>query len=143
MFFKSIETEIKFNLLVWGSCSIIGGATFIYFDNDFMKTLGFQFIIWGLIESIIAIGPSILRSIRKKPHIENLAKLKNILIINVFLDIVFVAVGSLIFVGIFEIYQYNGHGLGVIIQGAFLVIFNTYYTIIIIQKGQLWKRRKY
>ena len=106
MFFKSIETEISFNLL-----------------------------IWGLIDSLIAIGPGIYRWIRNHEHIENLKKLKKILIVNAILDIGYVIIGFIIFIGFFEINQYNGHGLGVIIQGGFLAVFDTYYAIKIISKG--------
>ncbi len=76
MLFKSIETEISFNLLVWGLCSMVGGITFIFFENSFMNAIGFQFIIWGLIDSLIAIGPRIYRWIRNHEHVENLKNLK-------------------------------------------------------------------
>ena len=135
MLFKSIETEISFNLLIWGLCSMVGGITFILFENSFMNAIGFQFIIWGLIDSLIAIGPGIYRWIRNHEHIENLKKLKKILIVNAILDIGYVIIGFIIFIGFFEINQYNGHGLGVIIQGAFLAVFDTYYAIKIILKG--------
>jgi len=82
MLFKSIETEISFNLLIWGLCSMVGGITFILFENSFMNAIGFQFIIWGLIDSLIAIGPGIYRWIRNHEHIENLKKLKKIFIKN-------------------------------------------------------------
>ena len=135
MLFKSIETEISFNLLIWGLCSMIGGVTFIFFDNPFMSAVGFQFIIWGFIDSLIAIGPRIYRWVRNNEHTENLNKLKKILIVNSFLDIGYIVIGFIIFIGFFEINQYNGHGLGVIIQGAFLAVFDTYYAIKIISKG--------
>ena len=100
-----------------------------------MNAIGFQFIIWGLIDSLIAIGPGIYRWIRNNEHIENLKKLKNILIVNAILHIGYVIIGFIIFIGFSESNQYNGHGLGVIIQGAFLAVFDTYYAIKIISKG--------
>ena len=133
--FKSIETEISFILTVWGTSSMIGGLTFLYFNNSFMSAIGFQFFIWGLIDTIIALAPSVYRKIRKTKHIENLTKLKKILIINSFLDLGYIAIGILIFIGIFNINEYNGHGIGVIIQGSFLAIFDTYYAVKIKAKG--------
>ena len=58
--FKSIETEISFILTVWGISSMIGGLTFLYFDNPFMDAIGFQFLIWGLIDALIALAHSIV-----------------------------------------------------------------------------------
>ena len=47
----------------------------------------------------------------------------------------FTAIGILIFIGIFNINEYNGHGIGVIIQGSFLALFDTYYAVKIKAKG--------
>tara|TARA_B100001113_G_scaffold350907_1_gene348965 strand:+ start:1397 stop:1804 length:408 start_codon:yes stop_codon:yes gene_type:complete len=133
--FKSIETEISFALTVWGISSMVGGLTFLYFDNPYMSAIGFQFLIWGLVDTIIALGPSIFRKIRRSVHVENLKKLKKILIINSILDLGYILIGILIFIGIFNINEYNGHGIGVIIQGSFLAIFDTYYAVKIKAKG--------
>ena len=133
--FKSIETEISFILTVWGISSMIGGLTFLYFDNAFMDAVGFQFLIWGFIDTLIALAPSIYRKLRRSVHIENLTKLKKILIINSLLDLGYVTIGILIFIGIFNINEYNGHGIGVIIQGSFLALFDTYYAVKIKAKG--------
>ena len=133
--FKSIETEISFILTVWGISSMIGGLNFLYFDNPFMDAVGFQFLIWGLIDALIALAPPFFRKIRGKRHIENLTKLKKILLINSVLDLGYIAIGIIIFIGIFNINEYNGHGIGVIIQGSFLAIFDTYYAVKIKAKG--------
>ena len=133
--FKSIEKEISFVLTVWGISSMIGGLTFIYFDNPFMNAIGFQFLIWGLIDTLIALAPPLFRKLRSKEHTGNLSKLKKILIINSALDLGYIAIGIIIFIGIFNINEYNGHGIGVIIQGSFLAIFDTYYAVKIKAKG--------
>ena len=132
MFFKDIEIEISFILLVWGLLSIVGGLSFLYFNNSFMDAVGFQFIIWGAIDALIAIFPSVIRMLRKERKEQNLNKLKNILLINSFLDLGYIMIGCLIFIGFFEINQYNGHGVGVIIQGSFLAVFDTFYALKII-----------
>ena len=98
--FKSIETEISFILTVWGISSMIGGLTFLYFDNPFMDAIGFQFLIWGLIDALIALAPPFFRKIRGNKHVENLTKLKKILIINSVLDLGYIAIGIIIFIGI-------------------------------------------
>jgi hypothetical protein len=133
MFFKDIEIEISFILLVWGLLSIVGGLSFLYFNNSFMDAVGFQFIIWGAIDALIAIFPSVIRMLRKERKEQNLNKLKNILLINSFLDLGYIMIGCLIFIGFFEINQYNGHGVGVIIQGSFLAVFDTFYALKIIR----------
>ena len=114
---------------------MIGGLTFLYFDNPFMDAVGFQFLIWGFIDALIALAPPFFRKIRGNKHVENLTKLKKILIINSVLDLGYIAIGIIIFIGIFNINEYNGHGIGVIIQGSFLAIFDTYYAVKIKAKG--------
>ena len=133
MLFRDIELEISFILLVWGLLSIVGGLTFLYFNNPFMDAVGFQFIVWGAIDAIIAIFPSIIKALKKENKEQNLNKLKNILLVNSFLDLGYIVVGCLIFIGFFQINQYNGHGVGVIIQGIFLAVFDTFYALKIIR----------
>ena len=111
-----------------------GGGPHIY-QNASLKGCAFQFLIWGLIDALIALAPPFFRKIRGKRHIENLTKLKKILLINSFLDLGYIAIGTIIFIGIFNINEYNGHGIGVIIQGSFLAIFDTYYAVKIKAKG--------
>jgi hypothetical protein len=72
--------------------------------------------------------PFVLRKFKKESHIQNLPKLKKILGINSILDLFYVLVGILLFLGIFNINQ--GHGIGVIIQGGFLLIFDFYYYVV-------------
>ena len=66
--FKSIETEISFILTVWGISSMIGGLTFLYFDNPFMDAVGFQFLIWGLIDALIALAPPFFGKSEEKAY---------------------------------------------------------------------------
>ena len=70
-----------------------------------------------------------------KRNLTAMGRLKKILIINSVLDLGYIAIGIIIFIGIFNINEYNGHGIGVIIQGSFLAIFDTYYAVKIKAKG--------
>lgn len=125
---KNVEQEISLNLFIWGLCSALNGIILFFFDNSFINAIGFQFIIWGLIDCLIAMFPFVLRKFKKESHIQNLPKLKKILGINSVLDLFYVLVGILLFLGIFNINQ--GHGIGVVIQGGFLLIFDFYYYVV-------------
>ena len=125
---KNVEQEISLNLFIWGLCSSLNGIILFFFDNSFINAIGFQFIIWGLIDCLIAMFPFVLRKFKKESHIQNLPKLKKILGINSILDLFYVLAGIFLFFGIFDINQ--GHGIGVIIQGGFLLIFDFYYYVV-------------
>ncbi len=128
---KNVEQEISLNLFIWGLCSSLNGIILLFFDNSFITAIGFQFIIWGLIDCLIAIFPLIIRKIRNQSYIQNLPKLRKILGINSILDLLYVLVGIFLFLGIFDINK--GHGIGVIVQGGFLLIFDFYYYLVIVK----------
>jgi len=100
------------------------GVTLFFFNNDFIRGIGTQFLIWGLVNSLIA-----LFSIKRKSQ-RNSKKLSKILLFISFLDFIYLAVAIVL---IFEIFINGdsavGHGFGVLFQGFFLLIFHTYYVI--------------
>ncbi|MBI63193.1 MAG: hypothetical protein CL775_04175 [Chloroflexi bacterium] len=115
-------------MLGWGLISILMGATLFYFNNDFIRGIGTQFLAWGLVNSLIGIFV-ILRKSQ-----QNSKKLAKILLFNSFLDLIYLSVAIVL---IFEIFINGdssvGHGFGVLFQGFFLLILEMYYGIRILR----------
>ena len=122
--FIFVQNQISIILLGWGLISILMGATLFYFNNDFIRGIGTQFLVWGLVNSSIGI----FVILRKSQHSSK--KLAKILLFNSFLDLIYLFVAIVL---IFEIFINGdsavGHGFGVLFQGFFLLIFDTYYGI--------------
>src|SRR5215213_9037330 len=125
------QSLISKRLLQWGLASVLLGLL-MRFGGKFWKNLGNQFIAWGAIDAAIAIGGQIASNDRID-HYENAAKsevkskeaknLSRLLWINAALD-VFYVLGGLIWSK-----RDIGNGLGVIIQGAFLLIFDSFHAL--------------
>lgn len=102
-------------LLIWGGINMIFGIFFLISFLDVVKGTLFQALLWGVIDGLLGLGILLF----KKEF--NLNKIKKILLINLYLDVGYVAVGILLMVlggNGFLI----GNGLGVVIQGGFLFI---------------------
>jgi hypothetical protein len=112
-------------LLGWGGVSIITGPAMLFHDSFTIENMGIQNIAWGVIDTGIALyarhsisgkGSS---SISVQKEKQNFRKL---LLVNSFLDIAYVGVGAAISASGKD--KLKGHGYGIIIQGAFLLLFD-------------------
>lgn len=117
-----LNRQISILLMGWGLSSIVLGTTLIFFKNDFLKAIAFQFLLWGFIDFILGLIPIIRDKFTKRK------KLYRILFFNSFLDLIYISIAFLL---IFEIF-YNGekaigHGFGIFCQAIFLLIFDTYF----------------
>jgi hypothetical protein len=123
-----VQNQFSIILLGWGLISILMGATLFYFNNDFIRGIGTQFLAWGLVNSLIGIFV-ILRKSQQSAK-----KLAKILLFNSFLDLIYLLIAIVL---IFEIFINGdssvGHGFGVLFQGFFLLILETYYGIRILR----------
>jgi hypothetical protein len=118
-------------LLQWGIFSCIAGF-FLRSGGLFWKGLGNQFIAWGAIDAAIAIGGQ-LASNNRLDQFENpgnvevkqkeAKSLGRLLWINAVLDIFYVLGG------LWWSKRDKGNGLGVLLQGAFLLIFDVYHAL--------------
>lgn len=119
-----LHRQLAIILTSWGLTSIVMGVTLLFFDVDFLRSLSIQFMIWGLVNFLLGFFPLIRNSV------PNRKRLYLILLINSFLDIIYLIVALLL---IFEVFFQGessvGHGFGVMIQGLFLLVFDTYYGI--------------
>jgi hypothetical protein len=112
---KTLRNRIAIPLLIWGGINIIAGIFYLFISSDLIKGVLLQALFWGLIDAIIGIV-----SLFRKKKID-LKKIKKILLINVYLDVLYIIIGVvLVLLGSSNFMIGNGYGL--IIQGLFLFI---------------------
>jgi hypothetical protein len=87
----------------------------------FSGGIGVQAIIWGLIDVILA------NYILFKQKEESVKKITKTVSRSIGLDIVFMIVGLIVVVSLFQDLYMVGNGLGVMIQGFFLFVVDSYY----------------
>ena len=109
-------------LLVWSIVSITVG-TIMYLDSPgtILGGIGLQATIWGSIDA--AIAAFIL--FKQKHH--SFDKITRTVSINIYLDCIYLIVGLVIIVFYFQNPFFVGNGIGVIIQGFFLLILDYSY----------------
>ena len=138
------QSNLSRRLLLWSIISIFGGMVLQIPKNRFVSGMGIQFSAWGLIDAIIAIfgeraakkraaqlpDPLISEIVDSESH-----KLYKILLVNTGLDVGYMLGGSAVSLTKGKIDPgWRGHGIGIIIQGAFLFIFDLVHLLLIGRK---------
>jgi hypothetical protein len=125
------QNLISKRLLQWSFASVLLGFL-MRFGGKFWKNLGNQFIAWGVIDAAIAVGGQIVSNERldkyenagraevKQKEAKNLSRL---LWLNVALDVLYILAGFL------WSKRDKGSGLGVLLQGAFLLFFDSFHVL--------------
>ncbi len=129
------QTRISTQLFGWSALSVFGGLGMLLLLSDpFLQGVGLQGVVWGVIDAGIAFFSQL--GMRRKladmdaPNSagvqrEEARRLRRLLYINAGLDVLYVVVG----VGIIltfgtESAFARGNGVGVVIQGTFLLLFD-------------------
>lgn len=119
---KELSRSIGRILLTWSIISIsIGVVLSVSLPGTLLAGIGLQAIIWGMID--LAIASYILR-IQKEQSVEKIA---STVYKNIYLDIIYQVVGIFIIIAFLHDPYFLGNGIGVVIQGFFLLLLDFYY----------------
>jgi hypothetical protein len=134
MAFTQFAQQISNRLGVWAGLSVGSGAALATAEDEFLQGVGEQFIGWGAIDGLIALGGA-WQNGRRGPLDEvqeaaEFAKLRRILWLNAFLDVGYVLGGWwLIRTKGEQSARWRGRGLGIILQGGFLLVFDIIHAL--------------
>ncbi len=109
-------------LIPWGITSIIVGIIlYLGLPNTVLAGIGLQALIWGAIDVVIAL------SIIYKQKEQSVSKIAKTVSGSIRVDILVQIIGVVILIVFFQNPFYMGNGIGVIIQGFFLLVLDTTY----------------
>ncbi len=126
------SARIGRQLGAWAVASVVlGGVLLTFADGATARAFGLQFLVWGAIDGAIAIAGWIaLRRAHARGAVADprcappeRRRLRRLLWINAGLDVVYVA-AALLVLALWRTPEGLGHGLGVLIQGGFLLVFD-------------------
>lgn len=129
---RGLERSVSNQLLAWSGLSILAGMGFLL-GGPFWRGLGVQFVIWGAVDAAIAL---VGRWRASKPSSSDEVRLRNLrraLLINAGLDVLYVLIGVAVLLfteGAFAV----GNGWGVIVQGGFLLLFDTWHGLVSVRR---------
>ena len=133
------QTRISSQLYAWSAFSVFGGVGLLLLVIDpFWRGIGLQGVVWGVIDAGIAFFTQLgmrrkLADIRdpndRVVQLEEARRLRGLLLVNAGLDVLYVAVGVGIVLtfGVDNIFA-RGNGVGIVIQGAFLLFFDLFHS---------------
>ena len=106
-------------------------GSLLFFASDFWRGFGLQCLMWGAIDLLIAwFGQrSLNKKLREAKNASQEARsLKRILLINAVLDVLYILIGISIWVLWGRTAAFTvGNAVGVLLQGAFLLLFDLFY----------------
>ncbi len=121
---------IAVRLRAWAVVSVLAGLLLLASGEPFGRGFGIQAVAWGLINGLIAWAG--LRSAQKRvrPPEAEARHLLRLLWLNAGLDVIYLVIGAavIVFLGQTNL-EVNGHGWGVVVQGAFLLAFDVLHAL--------------
>ena len=131
------QSQLTRRLLIWSFFSMLAGGILQIPRQPFARGLGQQFAAWGFVDALIAAFGNQAAGKRFAQLLDPLApevtatetqKLRKILWINTGLDVGYMAGGAALALTKGQANPgWRGHGIGVIIQGAFLFFFDLFH----------------
>lgn len=118
-------------LAAWAAASLASGALLVMAGTPFWRGVGVQFVVWGAIDGAIAAAGWRDRRRAARAGVDRDAtaseerrrRLRRLLLVNAGLDVVYLAIGVAL-LGFDAGPVRAGHGVGVIVQGGFLLLFD-------------------
>jgi alpha-beta hydrolase superfamily lysophospholipase len=124
-------------LILWAVLSVLAGAILLALGDAFWRGVGLQAVVWGVIDGIIGIvgRRGAARGRRLHAGDETAARrearrIRRLLWVNAGLDVAYV-IGGLVLAGPIAAGDpfLTGNGWGVVVQGAFLLVFDALHAI--------------
>lgn len=133
------QNTVSYRLLAWASLNVLGGVWLQQQRSKVGRGIAMQSIGWGAINAAIAIGGRIASSVRQNnqphPHAQESIQrehknLSRALWINGFLDILYMVGGGILIARKGrEDKLARGNGIGIVIQGLFLFLFDILHAL--------------
>lgn len=134
-----LQRQTGRGLIRWALLSILSGAAMLWRGSAFLRGVGEQFVGWGGVNLAIAIF-GLVGARRRAQDPETMqpdalererTRLVRLLWINAALDVLYILGGrrAMIAKGAQD-ERWRGRGLGIMIQGGFLLFFDVYHALI-------------
>lgn len=116
-----LQRRIGWQLLSWALASCAVGLMLVG-RGGFWGDFGLQALVWGAVDLVIA-----ALGLRQAPPVDAaraLARLRRLLMINAGLDVLYLLAGAFV---LWLAPAARGHGAGILVQGGFLLLFDSYH----------------
>lgn len=140
------QRRVARRLLLWAGLSMFVGFGMWLDTQRPLRATGMQFFVWGLIDALIALGGQRAAAQRRRslpdpyapPVVQQERRnLRRLLWINAGLDVGYIT-GALWLMRRKDDRDgtWRGHGRGVLVQGAFLWLFDVWHALRLRERGQ-------
>lgn len=125
-----VQQRVSIRLLFWSLPSVVFGALGLPFGGPLVQGIALQALIWGGIDAALALSGLLVAARRRRRYpdedqqVRDTLRLRRTLLVNGGLDVLYIAAGVAMIVLLRSDLFLLGNGIGVTIQGAFLLVFD-------------------
>lgn len=129
----SFQITLAKRLLRWAVVSVVVGAALWAWGAPFWRGVGIQAASWGAVDAAIALYGLWRARRRRRGDTPEAAQregraLRRLLLVNTGLDVLYIVAGLIVVLALAHGRPlWQGHGWGVVLQGAFLFFFDLYH----------------
>ncbi len=128
------EKSLMRRLALWAVLSMVAGVVLILFGNPFWQGFGIQLLAWGAVDGIIVwlgqrrVKQNLMDEAVDQNDVREASRIRKILWINTALDVLYIAGGVVIIFTLGSTSAFwQGTGWGIILQAAFLFVFDLWH----------------
>lgn len=125
-----VQHRVSVRLLAWSVPSVVLGGIALLLPAPLLQGIGLQALIWGAIDAALAAAGLVAAARRRRSYpdeqqqVRDTLRLRRTLLVNAGLDVLYIAGGSAMIVLLRADPFLLGNGIGVVIQGTFLLFFD-------------------
>jgi hypothetical protein len=128
---QRFEKSLGVQLLAWALVNILAGGLLQGLRSAFWRAVGWQSMGWGAVNAAIALfGIRASQRLSEKTSLQRAVHLRRILWVNAGLDVLYVIGGAVLVGGGRQGgSKRKGTGVGILLQGGFLFLFDTVHAM--------------
>lgn len=141
---SSLYRRVGTHLAAWGTLAVLVGAALAVWTGPFSRAIGIQAIVWGAIDFALGIA-AIQRAARLRRRdpdevfeLRQTLRLRRILVVNARLDVLYVMAGGAMAWYWWSNPAWAGTGVGIMIQGLFLLGFDSAHAAALPKQPPAW-----
>lgn len=141
---RAFQVSTAQRLLRWSIPSSLIGAVGLLMPWPLVQGIALQALLWGVIDSAIAAAGfvGVRRRLQLPPdeivEVADTVRLRRMLVVNTWLDLLYVAVGAAVVALWYTDAFAVGNGIGVVVQALFLLAFDFLHARMMPRRAPAW-----
>lgn len=123
--YRAFQRLLSDVLLAWGGLNMLAGMALLFARNAVLRHIGIQSVAWGAIDAALGLLGRRNADRQRGNVAQHARSFQRLVAVNAALDVVYMLGGHALVTGAHGRTARAGAGVGIMIQGAFLFLFDS------------------